>query len=111
MGRQQSICKSGRNVFNFFFANTSNIVSINKHSVAQAQREIKNVINIYNNKRPHISCDYVTPVLAQMQKTPSKDDNGIRCTSNWVNAVLSGGDYYNTAAKSKLLGVGAGKTK
>lgn len=51
------------------------------------------------------------PGFEIMQKTPSKDDNGIRCTSNWVNAVLSGGDYYNTAAKSKLLGVGAGKTK
>ena len=47
------------------------------------------------------------PGFEIMQKTPSKDDNGIRCTSNWVNAVLSGGDYYNTAAKSKLLGVGA----
>ena len=35
---------------------------------AQAQREIKNVINIYNNKRPHISCDYVTPVLAHKQQ-------------------------------------------
>jgi len=35
---------------------------------AQAQREIKNVIKIYNNKRPHISCDYVTPVLAHIQQ-------------------------------------------
>jgi len=47
------------------------------------------------------------PGFEIMQKTPSKDDNGIRCTSNWINAVLTGGDYYNTAAKSKLLGVGA----
>lgn len=47
------------------------------------------------------------PGFEIMQKTPSKDDNGIRCTSNWVNAVLTGGDYYNTAAKSKILGVGA----
>jgi hypothetical protein len=30
--------------------------------------EIKNVINIYNNKRPHISCDNVTPVLAHIQQ-------------------------------------------
>ena len=34
----------------------------------QAQREIKNVIHIYNNKRPHISCDYSTPVLAHQQQ-------------------------------------------
>jgi OOP family OmpA-OmpF porin len=42
-----------------------------------------------------------------MQKSPSKDDNGIRCTSNWINAVLTGGDYYNSVANSKLVGVGA----
>ena len=47
------------------------------------------------------------PSFEMMQKTPSKDDNGIRCTNSWVNAVLTGGDYYNSVAKSKLLGVGA----
>jgi putative transposase len=28
---------------------------------AQAQREIKNAIRVYNSKRPHMSCDYSTP--------------------------------------------------
>jgi putative transposase len=37
-------------------------------SEAQAQREIKNVIKIYNTKRPHISCDYFTPVIAHIQQ-------------------------------------------
>jgi len=26
------------------------------------------VNKIYNNKRPHISCDYVTPILAHIQQ-------------------------------------------
>ena len=46
------------------------------------------------------------PGFEIIQKAPSHEDNGIRCTSNWVNAVLTGGDYYNRVAKSKFLGVG-----
>lgn len=35
---------------------------------AQAQREIKNAINVYNSKRPHISCDYSTPNYAHIHQ-------------------------------------------
>ena len=35
---------------------------------AQAQREIKNAINVYNSKRPHISCDYTTPNHAHIHQ-------------------------------------------
>jgi putative transposase len=40
-------------------------------SEPQARREINNAINIYNTKRPHMSCDYLTPNkahLAQLHK-------------------------------------------
>ena len=46
------------------------------------------------------------PGFEVMQKLPTRDDNGIRCTSTWVNAILTSGDYYNSSAKSKFLGVG-----
>ena len=35
---------------------------------AQAQREIKNAIIVYNSKRPHISCDYTTPNYAHIHQ-------------------------------------------
>lgn len=35
---------------------------------AQAQREIKNAIKVYNSKRPHISCDYNTPDHAHIHQ-------------------------------------------
>ena len=35
---------------------------------AQAKREIKNAIKVYNSKRPHMSCDYSTPNLAHIQQ-------------------------------------------
>jgi transposase InsO family protein len=35
-------------------------------SEPQAQREIKNAINVYNSKRPHMSCDYLTPEKAHI---------------------------------------------
>lgn len=35
---------------------------------AQAQREIKNAIIVYNSKRPHISCDYATPNYAHVHQ-------------------------------------------
>ena len=46
------------------------------------------------------------PGFEIMQKVPSHEDNGIRCTRNWVNAVPTAGDYYNLEATSNLLGVG-----
>jgi transposase InsO family protein len=35
---------------------------------AQAQREIKNAIKVYNSKRPHMSCDYSTPDHAHIHQ-------------------------------------------
>ena len=35
---------------------------------AQAKREIKNAIEVYNSKRPHIGCDYLTPNIAHIQQ-------------------------------------------
>lgn len=33
-----------------------------------ANREIKNAIRVYNNKRPHMSCDYQTPEFAHLNQ-------------------------------------------
>jgi putative transposase len=35
---------------------------------AQAKREVKHAIEIYNSKRPHIGCDYSTPNIAHVQQ-------------------------------------------
>ena len=35
---------------------------------AHASREINHAIKIYNTKRPHMSCDYVTPQVAHLQQ-------------------------------------------
>ncbi len=45
------------------------------------------------------------PGFEIMTKTPSREDNSIRCTSNWINPVVSAGDYYNRASDSKFTGV------
>lgn len=37
-------------------------------SEPQAQKEIKNAIEVYNSKRPHISCDYSTPNFAHIHQ-------------------------------------------
>lgn len=46
------------------------------------------------------------PDFERMQKEPRKDRNGINCTRYWMNAVLTGGDYYNSLAGSSFFGVG-----
>ncbi len=45
------------------------------------------------------------PGFEIIEKVPSHKYNGIQCTKYWVNAVPTPGDYYNSLAKSKLLGV------
>jgi len=45
------------------------------------------------------------PSFEIMQKPPRHKYNGIRCTKYWVNAIPTPGDYYNSVAKRKLLGV------
>lgn len=47
--------------------------------IATAQQAVANAINVYNNLRPHASCNYLTPEQAHLQRG--------RLTSKWKKEV------------------------